>query len=58
MEVLSLEREIDSLRDELNCMVIEKEERKFERILECSKRLDKLIVSYHIVFSQRAAEGE
>ncbi|TZE81824.1 aspartyl-phosphate phosphatase Spo0E family protein [Calorimonas adulescens] len=58
MEALSLEREIDSLRDELYCMIDEKEERKSERVLECSKKLDYLIVRYHKVFSQRISEGE
>lgn len=53
MEVLSLEKEIDSLRDELNSLYIEKEERKTDWILEYSRRLDKLIVVYHNVFSER-----
>lgn len=53
MEALSLEREIDSLRDELNSMYIEKEERKADWILEYSRRMDKLVVVYHSVFSER-----
>ncbi len=52
MEALSLEEEIDNLRNELNNMYIDKEERKIDGILEYSRKLDKLIVHYHSIFSK------
>ncbi len=52
MEAVFLEKKIDSLRDELNDMYIKKEEQKSDGLLEYSRKLDKLIVSYHNVFSK------